>query len=164
MVTYGPGEQVFYLEDLCPQPVSNRTYTFSTIGEPKIPGTNNYQLAVAAVSNPQFVSLEDGTTYLYSQPGSGSYSSQTNNEGTYNGNGYWFTLYFFHYSNMTYHPCGISGATAFNVTAGIEVDFYAPFFQTVNGTSGPGIWNVTAPTISAMSTNDLFLENNCIIT
>ena len=160
-VTYAPGQQVFYPENLCPQPVSNRTFVFSTILMPKIPGANNYQFALQATANKTFEELANGTTYLYSQPGSGPYSSQTNNEGTYNGNGYWFTLYFLHYSNVTYHWCGITDSLTYNVTAGIEVDYYAPFQQVINGTYGPGTWTLTS--ITQMSADQIGMEDTCVI-
>jgi hypothetical protein len=165
MVTYGPGQQVFFPQDLCPQPVSNVTYSYSAGFQPKIPDTNDYQLAVDAVSNPRFDSLENGTTFLYSQPGfPRGYSTTLNGDGVYgaiNGtNGYSFSLFFFNYSDVI-NNC--FGNVMFNVTAGIEANFFAPFQQTVSGAAVPGTWNLNDPTIHALTPGEITTEDLCSV-
>ncbi|MDA4134925.1 MAG: hypothetical protein OK441_05100 [Thaumarchaeota archaeon] len=163
LVSYSRDQQVFYPENMCPQPVSNKTYEFGANFPNAVTWvpTSNYQLALAAVSNPKFISLENGSEYLYSQPESSSLSSSDDNSlvmGPTNGSyGYTFSLVFYRYSD-TVNNC--FGRESFNATAGIEVDFFAPTFQLVNGSRPMGSWILNDPSIYALSPGKIMAEED----
>jgi hypothetical protein len=163
LVTYESGEQVFYPQDLCPQPVSNKTYEYGA----NFPGTttwvptSNYQLALAAVTNPQFVALENGTTYLYSQPETLPWSSADDNQLQSDAQGYEFPLYFYHYSDVG-RPC-FNGFDGLTPTSGIQVIFSASYTQVGAVDNHPtSDWNLTDPSISMMPTADVQQEAVCV--
>lgn len=164
--TLSSGQTMFFPQNQCPQPVSNQTFAYSTGFGQKI-ATNYYQLALSAVSNPRFVSLENGTTFLFSQPESMSLSTTSNGNGVYGSfNGsyqYSFSVFFFHYTNA-FLP--YIGCEHFNATAGIEVDFFAPYYQQYsNGVPTQGNWNLTNPSVHALSSNVIASEvDSCAIT
>ncbi len=163
--TLASGQTTFFPQNQCPQPISNQTFAYSTGFGQKV-ATNYYQLALDAVSNPMFVSLENGTTFLFSQPGSAPLSTTANGNGVYgNFNGsyeYSFSVLFYHYTN-TFLP--YIGCDHFNVTAGIEVDFFAPYYQQYsNGVPTEGNWNLTNPSVHALSSNVIAGEvDSCAI-
>ncbi|MDA4115349.1 MAG: hypothetical protein OK442_02185 [Thaumarchaeota archaeon] len=163
MATLAPGQTTFFPQNRCPQPISNQTFAYSTVFGQKV-ATNYYQLALDAISNPKFVSLENGTTFLFSQPESVSLSTTANGNGIYgNFNGsydYSFSVLFYRYTD-TFLRCG-----HFDVTAGIEVDFFAPYYQQYsNGVPTEGNWNLTNPSVEALSSNVIANEvDSCVIT
>lgn len=127
---------------------------------PSIP-TSNYQLALATVTDPQFVALENGTTYLYSQPGTLPLSSADDNQLQSDAQGDEFPLYFYHYGDVG-RPCfdGFDGLTP---TSGIEVVFFAPYQQVATVDNHPtSNWNLTDPSISMMPASEIQLEDACI--
>jgi hypothetical protein len=163
MATLAPGQTAFFPQNQCPQPVSNQTFAYSAGFGQKV-ATNYYRLALDAISNPKFVSLENGTSFLFSQPESAPLSTTANGNGVYgNFNGsydYSFSVFFYHYTN-TFLRCG-----HFNVTAGIEVDFFAPYYQQYsNGAPTEGNWNLTNPSVEALSSNMIANQvDSCVIT
>lgn len=163
--TLASGQTMFFPQNQCPQPVSNQTFAWSTGFGQKI-ATNYYRLAIAAVSNQRFISLENGTTFLFSQPESMSLSTTSNGNGVYgNFNGsyqYSFSVFFFRYTNTFLQSIGCEH---FNVTAAIEVDFFAPYYQQYsNGVPTEGNWNLTNPSVHALSSNVIANEvDSCAI-
>jgi hypothetical protein len=156
MVNYGNGSTVVIPEDSCPQPVSNQTYDYEGITTPSWSKvlTNNYQLAVAAVTNQTFIDDENGTAYFYSQPGSSPYSTGSSDAVEWSGFYYYFTLIFYHYSNASQNWCGSANDRTKLVVSGIEVTFTAYFGST---------WDLKDPSIQMMSPSDLGLDNACVI-
>jgi hypothetical protein len=153
LVTYAPGEQVYYPEFQCPQPVENRTFEYQAITSSfKVP-TNEYQLALTAVSNPEFTSLENGTEYVYSQPGFWSYSTFGNSQWELSPTGYYYDVVFYHYSNSTHDWCGPNTPRP-TVLSGIVASFFAPFGSN---------WELLDPSIQMMSQNDVGSNNYCVI-
>jgi hypothetical protein len=165
MATLASGRTTFFPQNQCPQPVSNQTFAYSTGFGQKI-ATDYYRLALDAVSNPKFVSMEDGTTFLFVQPGSVPLSTTANGNGVYgNFNGsddYSFSVLFYHFTN-TFLP--YLGCDHFNVTAGIEVDFFAPYYQQYSsGVPIEGNWNLTDPSVHALASNVIANEvDACVI-
>jgi hypothetical protein len=166
LVSYASGQQVFYAQNACPQPVSNQTYEYGAEFPNAVTWvpTSNYQLALAAVNNPKFISLEDGTTYLYSQPDFGGLTSTSADSmeiGPVNGTyGYTFSIIFYHYSD-TVNEC--FSAESFNATAGIVVNFFAPSQQFVGGARPTSSWNLNDPSINAMSASQITIEDLCSV-
>ena len=125
-VTYPNGTTLFYPENLCPQPAP--LWTENTI----YGGFNAYQLASAAEENPKFLTAENGSSFILDPTGfTVGYSKQT---GTYDA-----TVYFDHYGDQTYYPCGSANVGLFHVVLGqIMVTFHKP--MTSNGT-----WDLSDP-------------------
>jgi hypothetical protein len=151
MVAYADGEQLFYPEYTCPQPVSNAT------GAGGIGGTTAYKLALAAVTNRTFAADENGSVYLYSQSCGSMASSICGAFGPT------VTLYFYNYGNQSEPGCS-NGTSRRVVEAGIGVTFNSldRFAGTYINT---GTWNLSDPTITVMSANQISLfENSCSFT
>jgi hypothetical protein len=167
LVSHASGQHEFYHENMCPQPISNKTYEYGA-DFPNVltwVPTSNYQLALAAVTNQKFISLENGTDYFYSQPGSYSLSSMSADSmviGPVNGTyGYTFELLFYHYGDSI-SKC--FGQERFNVTAGIAVDFFAPAAQYSVGSRPIGSWNMNDPSVSALTPGRIMELNLCVST
>jgi hypothetical protein len=160
MVNSSSGQATFVPENQCPQPISNQTFAYSAGDGQKIP-TNYYQLATDAVSNPRFTTLENGTTLLFSQPGSTPLSTTgVDNDavyGDFNGSyDYSFSLFFFHYTDIFLTG---PGCDTFSITAGIEADFFAPYYQQyVNGIPTQANWNLTAFAVHALPSDQVASE------
>jgi hypothetical protein len=154
LVAYAPGDQVFYPDDECPQPVSNETYSYVAIDLPSWSRvrTDNYELALAAVTNKTFIGQENGSTYLYSQPCSSPLSSESSCHLSSEGNSYLLTLIFYRYSSVSQAQCGDTNQMRRVVLSGIEVTFSAAF---------GGSWDLSNPQIQMMSQSDVSLDNGC---
>jgi len=117
--------------------------------------TNNYQLAVAAVTNQTFIRLENGSRYFYSQPDSSPISSFSSSHVEWSTSGYYYGIIFYRYSNESQKWCGFPNDLRKIVLSGIEAIFFAPF--------GSG-WELTKPEIKAMSPVEIRNDNTCVIT
>jgi len=167
LVSYASQQHSFYSANICPQPISNKTYQYGAEFPDAVTWvpTSNYQLALAAVTNQKFISLENGIAYFYSQPGSyrlSSMSADSMVKGPVNGTyGYTFELLFYHYGDSI-NKC--FGQERFNVTAGIAVDFFAPAAQSFSAGSRPtGSWNMNDPSVYALNPGKIMEANQCAL-
>ncbi len=150
MVTYANGLTEVFLEYSCRQPISNDTYNYGPS-----PRVTFYQFAMAAVTNQTFIHDENGSVYLYSQPGSRPLSSMGTDYTVVGNGGQYFELIFYHYTDSSENWCGDPNQSAKIISSGVSVQFFGPF---------TGTWQLSRPTIRVLNPGDIYQANSCLRT
>jgi len=147
-VTFPNGTSVLFSNYSCPRPIFGGSNQRANLTE----------LAVAAVANSTFLSAENGSEFLFLQPGGLVCSTAGLQKCS-------ITLYFYHYgANSTLFRCG-GGLNPNNAQmlyrrdalAGLTVTFYTTSPMTNNEVNSDTSWDLQHPVIQAMSPDQLMI-------